>query len=436
MRLTVARAPDARGEPAPPPALPVLADAEWLSPDELEAASPFRLLEPEERLRASSPLATGLGHYGQAPPEGGEAEPRARVRSFERAPDGDARADAAETTPAPSETGEFARLNQLVTDFGLPLKLLGAHFKWEPTLLQAELDSYAHAGVQTAAPAEPPGADEWCGADVPRSNSGKLIELDDETAETVSLGSGGSISPAHRGEPLARARIDALIGDSRLETERSAAAEAVSRQSDRCNEGARPAPAVAASDAPAHADVLRADGGSSAGTGAGDNAERDLANARAADGSGVSVFAFSTLAKRRARRSSDSETTRATTADAGPPQEDALTRSNPASPTVAFELPACVAPAPPPCAGKIQVNSLRRCDHNPVAFHRVTALRARFSKRTICSRGAPFDNNTNCTLIATQPQPACAASSSCSRLRAQRPLNVPHSALPPSRPRL
>ena len=174
----------------------------------------------------------------------------------------------------------------------------------------------------------------------------------------------------------------------------------------------RPAPAVAASDAPAHADVLRADGGSSAGTGAGDNAERDLANARAADGSGVSVFAFSTLAKRRARRSSDSETTRATTADAGPPQEDALTRSNPASPTVAFELPACVAPAPPPCAGKIQVNSLRRCDYNPVALHRVTALRARFSKRTICSRGAPFDNNTNCTLIATQPQPACAASSS------------------------
>ena len=342
MRLTVARARDARGEPAPPPALPVLADAEWLTSDELEAASPFRLLEPDERLRALSPLATGLGRYGQAPLEGDEAEPRARERSFERAPDGDAHADAAEPVAATSETGEFARLDQIVTDFGSPLKLPGAHFKWEPTLLQAELDSYAHAGAQAAALSEPSGADEFGATGIPRSNSFKLIELrvpelDDDTPEALPLECGG---PSPHPGPLARARIDALIGDSRLETERSAAAEAVSRQSDRRGEGARPAPAIAARDVPPRADVSRADGRSSSG----DNGARDLANARVADGSGVSVFAFSTLAKRRA-----------------------LAHSNPASPTLET-----AAPSPPPCAGKIQVSSLPiGATTNPSPYTRV-----------------------------------------------------------------
>ena len=48
---------------AAPPALCVLADVEWLTAEELEIASPFRLLEIDERRKAKSPLTTlTLGH--------------------------------------------------------------------------------------------------------------------------------------------------------------------------------------------------------------------------------------------------------------------------------------------------------------------------------------------------------------------------------------
>ena len=122
--------------------------------------------------------------------------PRARVRSFERAPDGDARRRS--RALAPSETGEFARLIS-----SSPISAAAAAWRAlqvELTLLQAELDSYAHAGVQTAAPAEPPGANGRGRRTA--LELGKLIELDDETAETVSLGSGG---PSPHAGPLARA---------------------------------------------------------------------------------------------------------------------------------------------------------------------------------------------------------------------------------------